>query len=344
MLPHSGSFLLSTFEEPAADFDNRLSEPCRDYLQRTRSFPCKSTIHNRQCIHIYPYANSFCTALRHVVKYPHQTPPGNDVRKLILEPEELANLVETRDILLVDLSQPGNYAQAHIEGALHVHPSELIAGIKPAVGKLPGNEQLNRLFSRIGYRPEQQIVAYDDEGGGWAGRFIWTLDIIGHQHSAYLNGGIHAWVASGLPTTDIIPNPTPNPTEVTIDTRFIASKDEVLASLDDPDSIIWDARTAQEYTGAKVVAARGGRIPGAVNLEWTGAMDPDRQLRIRSDIVELLNSLGLSADKKIITHCQTHHRSGFTYLVGKSLGYQIRAYDGSWSEWGNDPDTPVEVG
>ncbi len=71
-------------------------------------------------------------------------------------------------------------------------------------------------------------------------------------------------------------------------------------------------------------------------------MDTDRQLRIRSDIADLLDSIGISADKKIITHCQTHHRSGLTYLVGKLLGLNIMAYHGSWSEWGNDPDMHID--
>ena len=72
-------------------------------------------------------------------------------------------------------------------------------------------------------------------------------------------------------------------------------------------------------------------------------MDRAASLRIRKDIKDVLNDLGLTTDKKIITHCQTHHRSGLTYLIGKSLGYDIKAYPGSWSEWGNHPDTPVET-
>ena len=263
---------------------------------------------------------------------------------LILEPEALAKLMQQEDLLLIDLSSPQTYEQAHLANAIQVLPRELVSGTKPAVGKLPGIDQLNALFSRIGYRADQHIVAYDDEGGGWAGRFIWTLDVIGHKRSSYLNGGIHAWLAAKLPTTTELPNISTSSVNVSINGKFIASKADVLHSLDDPNAIIWDARTPEEHIGTKVVAARGGRIPGAVNLEWTEAMDRDNQLRIRPDIAELLDSRGISAEKEIITHCQTHHRSGFTYLVGKSLGYKIRAYDGSWSEWGNDPDTPIEAG
>ena len=263
---------------------------------------------------------------------------------LILEPEELNKMISSEEILLVDLGKPENYARAHIENAVHVNPSELVCGIQPAVGKLPPLRQLNALFSSIGYEADKHIIAYDDEGGGWAGRFIWTLDVIGHRKTSFLNGGIHAWLASQFPVTDVVPKLQPSTTSLSINRDFIATKEEILASLDDPETVVWDARTPEEYSGAKVVAAKGGHIPGAVNLEWTQAMDTRRQLRIRTDISALLNSIGISADKNIITHCQTHHRSGFTYLVGKSLGYKIRAYDGSWSEWGNDPHTPVEVG
>ena len=73
-------------------------------------------------------------------------------------------------------------------------------------------------------------------------------------------------------------------------------------------------------------------------------MDKSRSLRIRTDMAQILKDLGITPDKEVITHCQTHHRSGFTYLVAKSLGYpRVKGYAGSWGEWGNHPDTPVEL-
>ena len=88
---------------------------------------------------------------------------------------------------------------------------------------------------------------------------------------------------------------------------------------------------------------RGGHIPGAINLDWLDTMDRQNNLKLMPQMQALLDAHGITQDKSIITHCQTHHRSGLTYLIGKMLGYKIRAYHGSWSEWGNDSDTPIET-
>jgi thiosulfate/3-mercaptopyruvate sulfurtransferase len=261
---------------------------------------------------------------------------------LILEAEELAEHIADPGILIVDLCKAETYIRMHIPGAVHVEPAELISGIQPAVGKLPPLNRLEALFNRIGYTPEKHIIAYDDEGGGWAGRFIWTLDVIGHQQASFLNGGLIAWADAGLSVTTEMPEVAETSNNLSILDQHIATKEQVLASLDDPQSVVWDARSAEEYAGTRVVASRGGHIPGAINFDWLLVMDPDRQLRLRVDLADRLQNTGITTDKSVITHCQTHHRSGLTYLAGKSLGYSIRAYDGSWSEWGNDPDTPIE--
>ena len=262
---------------------------------------------------------------------------------LVIEPADLAARLDTPELILVDLSSAAHYAEGHVPGAYFVAPQRTQLGKPPAPGLLPEKADLEMLFSELGHRPEAVYVVYDDEGGGWAGRFIWLLDVIGHHRYHYLNGGRHAWIEAGLPLTQDVPPPVDTPVNLTLHDEPTATREYLQSRLGAEDLAIWDARGPQEYRGEKVLAAKGGHIPGAINFEWTAGMDPAHSLRIRSDMAETLNALGITPDKEVITHCQTHHRSGFTYLVAKALGYpRIKGYAGSWGEWGNHPDTPVE--
>lgn len=270
---------------------------------------------------------------------------------LLLEPEDLQPLLNDDSLLIIDQSKLETYLETHIPGALHLDFKMLQLGEKPTPGALPSLEQLSEVFSNLGLTADKHVIAYDDEGGGWAGRLIWVLDMMGHTRYSYLNGGIHAWLQAGLATEQGPQAALKSHYKVTkLDSRFELTKDQILARLKPNASAnnlaIWDARSEAEYTGEKVISARGGHIPGAVNYEWTRGMDPEQGLRI-NDLEEfetLLNSLGLTKDKTIATHCQTHHRSGFTYLVGKILGRDMKAYAGSWAEWGNDESVPVATG
>ncbi|MEE9254936.1 MAG: rhodanese-like domain-containing protein [Pseudomonadales bacterium] len=263
----------------------------------------------------------------------------------VIEPETLKPLLGDRRILVIDLSRRELYDQVHVPGAIHVATRELVAGTKPATGKLPPHEQLNRLFSRIGFDASQHFVVYDDEGGGWAGRFIWTLDVIGHEAWSYLNGGIHAWSAAAMPMESHPVAAQEAEHSVSVHARPIANAEDILERLGDPGLVLWDSRSKEEFRGERVSASRGGHIPGAVHLDWLDLTDAARHYRLRSDLEQLLADHGITPDKNLIVYCQTHHRSGLAYLVARYLNYpNVRGYHGSWSEWGNRDDTPVEQG
>lgn len=266
---------------------------------------------------------------------------------LLVEPVDLIPLLDHPDLLLVDLGHPERYQHGHVPGAVYVAPSSLMCGIPPAMGKLPAKHQLESLFSHIGLTQKKHIVVYDDEGGGWAGRFIWTLDVIGHTHYSYLNGGMVAWMQENYPIQHSPCSASPTNYKIEkINFDPIAELDDILENLGDPSVVIWDARSIEEFTGQKMLAQKAGHIPGAIHFEWTETMDRHRHLRLKNldSLRTILSDLGITPDKKIITHCQSHHRSGLTYLVGKLLGFpDIKGYHGSWSEWGNHPNTPVEI-
>jgi len=268
--------------------------------------------------------------------------------RLLLSPAALAKQLDDPDLLVIDLSKPNIHAQAHIPGAIPLSPQSLQSGLQPAPGTLPSRESLEALFSQIGLQPGHHVVACDDEGGGWAGRLLWTLEVIGHRGYALLDGGIHAWLAEELPVTTEPAATVPSECHITsLDTAPRVDRDYLLANLHRPDLVLWDSRSAGEYRGERVLAARGGHIPGAVHFEWTQAMDNGRHLQLRDldTLRQELAAVGITADKEIVVYCQTHHRSGLSWILGQILGFpRIRAYPGSWAEWGNDAETPVATG
>lgn len=264
----------------------------------------------------------------------------------IVEAEELHEHLADKALLIVDLCSAEKYRAGHIAGAIHLDASLLLRSEKPAMGLLPDVAQLSTLFASMGLSPDKHVVCYDDEGGVSAGRLIWTLDVIGHTHASFLNGGKAAWLAAdfALELQENMPTPTA-PRALSMNTRYLMTASEILAQQQTPDFLVWDARSRDEYTGAKVVSARGGHIPGAVHCEWTDLLDAQNSQRFRQDLAPYLQSKGITPDKNIVMHCQTHRRSALAYVAAKSLGYpNIAAYPGSWSEWGNSESLPIHTG
>ena len=268
---------------------------------------------------------------------------------ILIEPEALQAMLADAQLLVVDLSKAATYAQLHIPGAMHMEYSILNSGTQPAPGLLPPEERLAKIAGMLQLDEMSRIVAYDDEGSGRAARLAWTLHYLGYESVQVLNGGLHAWNNEGHPVDNqpVLPDITATLPLAARNPSVLADDTYILEHLDDESVALLDARTPEEYAGTKVRAARGGHIPGAVNLNWLDTMDKNRNLRFKSpDILnDALRTLGIRIEQEVITYCQSHHRSAHTWLMLKSLGFpRVRGYAGSWSEWGNHPDTPVTTG
>jgi thiosulfate/3-mercaptopyruvate sulfurtransferase len=265
---------------------------------------------------------------------------------LVIDAAQLASHLDDPSLLILDLSQAEIYQQGHIPHALHVDPALLLCGTAPVPNKLPSADQLSALFSGLGLTPERQVVVYDDQMGALAGRMIWTLHCVGHRRASFLNGQLPAWIQAGQPQESTENSATPSHFRAEIDPSLIADAEYILAHLGDAGLRIWDARTEAEYRGERIVnAKKGGHIPGARWLEWTDCLisPTDTRLRPDAELLAVLRARGITPQHQVITHCQTHRRSGLTYLVARHLGFeQVRCYDGSWFEWGNCDDTPTE--
>lgn len=271
----------------------------------------------------------------------------NNTIPRVLESLELAALRPHANLLIVDVSARNTYEQSHLPGAVHVEYANLIGGQPPAVGLLPPNAQLENVFRAMCLSDDSHVVAYDDQGNGRASRLLWTLDLAGHSKWSLLNGGLRAWHAAGnaletmpaecdAPKAAFVPQWNP---------AVIADRAYIVDALDNPNIALVDARTAEEYGGLKSASARRGHIPGAVNLNWLDTMDADNHFGYLpvAELNAMVAQLGIRRDQEIITYCQTHHRSSHSFVMFRHLGFaNVRGYPGSWAEWGNDSDLPIE--
>src|SRR5690606_20273936 len=157
------------------------------------------------------------------------------------------------ELILVDLTSAQRYAEGHLPGARFVDPRQTQKGQPPAPGLLPDKAQLEALFGELGQRPEAVYVVYDDEGGGWAGRFIWLLDVIGHGRYHYLNGGLHAWLAEGRELSTEVPPSAGGPVPLQLQDAPTATREYLQGRLGAADLAVWDARSPAEYRGEKVL-------------------------------------------------------------------------------------------
>lgn len=267
-------------------------------------------------------------------------------KPLLLEPSSLDEAMALDKVLLVDVTTPESYSRHHLPGAIYFDYKQLVSGLAPSPGKLPDIERLGQALEQTGITRAHTVIAYDDEGNGKASRLLWTLDILGFTKLHLINGGLHACAQAELGFEQTANSaPAAEPDNFAYDPGKIADKHYIMENLDNPGVIIWDVRSQEEYTGQKARARRNGHIPGAVNLNWLETIDMKNGLRYkpREQLHELLESKGIRQDKIIVPHCQTHHRSAHSAVLLKYLGYQqVKAYPGSWSEWGNSTDTPIE--
>ena len=265
---------------------------------------------------------------------------------ILVTTEELDDHLDSGEVRVVDLSKLEHYVSSHIPGATHLDYATLLDGNKPAPGRLPPGKQLEQLSSVLGLSNGGRIIACDDEGSGRAARLVWTLHVIGYPNCSVLDGGMTAWRNEQRRLSDEQPVWENTASTVAIDTSVVATRDYIMSRLNDDQVMLVDARTPEEYTGTKKLSTRSGHIPGAVNLNWLDTIDANNHLRLkpRRILKDMLEARRILPTREIITYCQTHHRSAHTWILLKSLDYPaVRGYPGSWSEWGNDPETPIQM-
>jgi thiosulfate/3-mercaptopyruvate sulfurtransferase len=264
--------------------------------------------------------------------------------QFLVETDWLALHLNERNLRIVDVrNSQEQFAAGHIPGAIHLAVNQIRLALKEPGFTIPPDYEIEEILGQLGITGETMVVAYDDQGGLNASRLFFTLDYIGHGKMALLNGGLTKWVAEGRALSKEVPQVATTVYRIHPDTRRVSSARWIVANLGKPNLSLVDSRSPKEFRGEDVRAKRGGHIPGAANIEWTQNLTADKTFKSADELLNLYEKAGVTKDKTTVTYCQTMHRSSLSYFVLRLLAYpDVRGYDRSWSEWGNDPSLPLE--
>lgn len=262
----------------------------------------------------------------------------------------LAQNLDNPQVRVIEVSvNPGLYERAHVPGAVNFSwHNDLNDKVRRDIVSQQGFEAL---LSKSGVTPETTVVLYGDTNNWFAAWGAWVFDIYGVKNVKLLDGGRKKWEAENRPLNNRAPeyaSTTYRVSEVNVNLRARLS-DALAAAEGKSGAKLVDIRSADEYSGKvfappgiQELAIRAGHIPGAVNVPWGQAVKEDGSFKSPEELKKLYASVGIDGSKPIITYCRIGERSSHTWFaLSKILGYQVKNYDGSWTEYGNAVGVPI---
>ena len=257
---------------------------------------------------------------------------------MLISVTELNLILDDPNVILADTRSFKEYSEGHIPGAVHLDlfAFHWIDTTKQGIENF--NDQTQNLLSILGVTPEKKVIFYDSVSGMLAARGVWMLMYFSHQNVSMIDGGITKWQKENFPL-ETKPNAfKPSKFSGKINSEIISGFEYIQENLDNVK--ILDARSTGEYDGSTIRAAQSGHVPNAINIDWNQNISDDGTFKNDEELSKMYD---YPKDSEIVTYCQGAYRAANTFLVLKKLGFtNVKVYLGSWGEWGNKLELPVE--
>jgi thiosulfate/3-mercaptopyruvate sulfurtransferase len=273
-------------------------------------------------------------------------------KDVLVETDWVEQHLDDDSIRIVEVDEnPALYAEAHIPGAIGFDwKKDLQDQVKR---DFLAPEDFGELFGSRGVGNDHTIVLYGDRNNWFAAYTYWYLRYYGHTKVLLMNGPREKWLSEGRTTsTDVPSHDAQSFTAQPGDESIRSKRDEVLDVVGSQSKKLVDVRSPQEFSGELIAMAgyeqegaqRGGHIPGAASIPWAQAVKEDGTFKSKDDLEELYGGKGVLSGDPIIAYCRIGERSAHTWFVlHELLGRDdVKNYDGSWTEWGNLVNVPIE--
>jgi thiosulfate/3-mercaptopyruvate sulfurtransferase len=280
---------------------------------------------------------------------------GDYAKDVLVSTDWLAEHRGDENLAIAEVDEnPDLYDEGHIPGAVKLHWRDDLQD--PVERDLIERDEFEALMRRLGFSNDTRIVLYGDKNNWFAAYAYWYVKIYGHRDVRILDGGRQKWIDEGRElTTEVTPRPESSYAAPPRDESIRAYRDSVLQAVEAANGkALVDVRSPQEYTGELISppgyeqegAQRAGHIPTAKSIPWAQAVRDDGTFKSPDELRELYGGKGVTPEKEVYAYCRIGERSAHTWFVlHELLGYDnVRNYDGSWTEWGNLIDVPIEKG